>query len=58
MDVGETGRYSGGDIFAASNFGKDIIEQTLNLPQPQKIDPMKEILFPYVFLVDQSYEAT
>jgi len=41
VDVGEAGRHSDGGVFAASNFGKNFIEQTLNLPQPRKIDMAK-----------------
>ncbi|KAL4126188.1 hypothetical protein QTP88_010414 [Uroleucon formosanum] len=48
VDVGEAGRYSDGGVFAVSNSGKNFIEQTLNLPQPRKIDPAKEIEFPYI----------
>jgi len=55
VDLGEAWRHSDGGVFAASNFGKNFIEQTLNFPQPQKIDPEKEIEFPYVFLVHSYY---
>lgn len=55
VDAGEAGRHSDGGVFAASNLGKHFIEQTLNLPQPRKIDPPKEIVFPYVFLADSAY---
>lgn len=55
VDVGAAGRHSDEGVFTASNFGKNFIEQTLNLPRPRKIDPTKEILFPYVFLADSAY---
>lgn len=55
IDVGEAGRQSDGGVFTASNFGRNFIEQTLNLPQPRRLDRENETLFPYVFLGDEAY---
>lgn len=42
-------------MFTASNFGRNFIEQTLNLSQSRRLDRENETLFPYVFLGDEAY---
>lgn len=49
VDVGDSGHHSDGGVFASSQFGRGILDNTINLPQHRQDS------FPYVFVADAAF---
>ena len=54
VDIGDTGRNSDGGVFANSIMGNAIQQNTLNIPDPEKIYETN-MEFPYVFVGDDAF---
>ena len=54
VNIGESGRSSGGGIFANCHFGIAFEEKTLNLPKSPLL-PNTKIDFPYVLVGDEAF---
>ena len=52
--IGESGRQSDGDVFAKSNIGICIKNQTLDFPEPEQLRHCDTVL-PYVFIGDDAF---
>ena len=54
LDIGESGRQSDGGVFAKSNIGICIKNQSLDFPEPEKLRHCDAVL-PYVFIGDDAF---
>lgn len=54
IDVGEYGRNSDGRAFQESNFGKKLVNGTLDLPDPSPL-PGQDTNFPFYFAADDAF---
>jgi len=54
IDIGASGRESDGGIFAQSQFGRALLQKTLNLPPPEVL-PRSNVLAPFVFVGDAAF---
>lgn len=54
IDVGAMGRFSDGSLFSSSALGKQIMEQTLDLPAPAPLHTIAD-QEPYVFVGDEAF---
>jgi hypothetical protein len=54
IDVGATGRFSDGGIFARSQFGQQLLEGKLDLPPPAPLSPGGQPQ-PHVFVADEAF---
>ncbi|XP_051156969.1 putative nuclease HARBI1 [Leptopilina boulardi] len=54
VDIGARGRESDGGVFRKSNFGKRLLDRSLNLPPPSAISPTGPIL-PFYFVADEAF---
>ena len=53
VDIGDSGRHSDGGVFANSEFGKKLLENSLNLPPADSL-PTGEV-FPYCVVADAAF---
>ena len=55
VDIGDAGRQSNGGVFANSDFGQAIENQTLHIPRSRPLPGTSAPDLPYVFVGDEGF---